>query len=318
MRILLGLKCYVWPLRPSFLCCWGLMCGMVLLLTGCANSLFYYPDRVDYEPRLQEPVAHEEVWMDAGDGLRLDGWFLKARGEARATIVFLHGNAQNLTSHVAYVNWLPAAGYNVLIVDYRGYGLSSGKPSRRGVLDDAKTAWFYARQRPDVNPEKMILFGQSLGGANAIALAGSEKLPGLKAVIADSAFSSYGRIAREKMLQIPVLGYVLWPFSPLIVSSELSPDIVVKKIAPVPLLLINGDMDEVVPASHSERLFERAGVPKLLWTLQGAGHTEAFGRFRASSAPRLLKFLDYALTGDASALDVADQGRISSVVRPAL
>lgn len=297
---------------------WLMLCIWPLWLSGCANSLFYYPDRIDYEPRLLAPVAHEDVWMDAGDGLRLHGWFLKAKGEARATIVFLHGNAQNLTSHVAYVNWLPGAGYNVLIVDYRGYGLSSGKPTRRGVLDDARTAWFYARQRPDVNPEKMILFGQSLGGANAIALAGAEKLPGLKAVIADSAFSSYARIAREKIVQIPLLGYVLWPFSPLIVSGELSPEAVVEKIAPVPLLLINGDKDEVVPASHSERLFERAGAPKLLWTLQGAGHSEAFGRFRASTSPRLLKFLDYALSGNPAALDAADQGAITRFIRTGL
>lgn len=291
---------------------WLMLGSLPLLLVGCANSVFYYPDRVNYEPRLLEPVPHEDVWMEASNGLRLHGWFLKAKGEAKGTIVFLHGNAQNLTSHVAYVNWLPAAGYNVLLVDYRGYGLSSGKPTRRGVLDDARTAWVYARQRPEVNPDKMILFGQSLGGANAIALAGSEKLPGLKAVIADSAFSSYGSIAREKMLQIPVLGYLVWPFSPLIVSNGLSPVTVVKEIAPVPLLLIHGDRDEVVPSTHSDRLYAKAGAPVLLWTVQGAGHTEAFGRFRATSALRLLKFLDYALSGDPAMLDPADQQHLSA------
>lgn len=290
-----------------------MLCLSPFGLSGCANSLFYYPDRVDYEPRLLESVPHEEVWMASTDGLRLNGWFLKARGEARGTIVFLHGNAQNLTSHVAYVNWLPAAGYNVLIVDYRGFGLSSGTPTRRGVLDDARTAWFYARQRADINPEKMILFGQSLGGAVAIALAGGEKLPGLKAVIVDSAFSSYGRIAREKLLQIPGAGYLLWPFNPLIVSNELSPDAVVKKIAPVPLLLIHGDRDEVVPATHSDRLYAKAAAPVLLWTVQGAGHAEALGRFRASTAPRLLKFLDYALSGDLAKLDADDQGKVAAV-----
>lgn len=288
-----------------------MVCALPLGLTGCANSVFYYPDRVDYEPRLLRPVPHEAVWMDGTDGLRLHGWFLKAEGEAQGTIVFLHGNAQNLTSHVAYVNWLPAAGYNVLLVDYRGYGLSPGKPTRSGVLDDARTAWFYARQRADVNPEKMILLGQSLGGANAIALAGGEKLPGLKAVIADSPFSSYGRIAREKILQIPLAGYLIWPFSPLLVSNGLSPEAVVKKIAPVPLLLIQGDRDEVVPPSHSDRLYTKAAAPVLLWTLQGAGHTEAFGRLRASTAPRLLKFLDYALSGDPAKLDPDDQAKLA-------
>lgn len=284
---------------------------LVGFLTGCANNLFYYPDRVDYESRLPVPVPHEDVWIESTEGVRLHGWFLKAQGKAKATVVYLHGNAQNLTAHAGYVDWLPAAGYNVLIADYRGYGLSTGQPSRAGVLADARASWFYALSRQDVDPQNMVLFGQSLGGANALALAGRERLPGLKAVIADSAFSSYGRIGREKMLRIPVLGYLLWPFSPLIVSSELSPEPVVANIAPAPLLLIHGDQDAVVPASHSERLLAAAGTPKWLWMLDGGGHTEAFARFRGQTAPRLLRFLDYALSGDAGLLDQADQERLA-------
>lgn len=282
-----------------------------LALSGCANHLFYFPDRVDYEPRLAMPIPHEDVWIDSSDDVRLHGWFLKAQGEAKATVVYLHGNAQNLTAHASYVDWLPAAGYNVLITDYRGYGLSVGEPSREGVLADARASWFYARSRADVNPQQMILLGQSLGGANALALAGRERLPGLKAVIADSAFSSYSRIGREKILQIPVLGYLLWPFSPLIVSAGLSPEPVIKNIAPVPVLLIHGDQDAVVPASHSDRLFERAGAPTWLWTLQGGGHTEAFARYRETLVPRVLKFMDYAVSGDISRLDQADQGELT-------
>lgn len=286
---------------------------LVLLLSlwlgGCANGLFYYPDRKDYEAQARYVIPHEDVRIVSRDGTRLHGWFLKAQGEARGTVVFLHGNAQNLTAHVLYVDWLPAAGYNVLIADYRGYGLSMGTPSRRGVYEDARAMWDYARRRPDVDPQRMILFGQSLGGANALALAGRERLPGLRAVVADSAFSSYGRIGREKILQVPVLGYLLWPFSPLIVSPGLSPQ--PEGIAPVPLLLIHGDSDSVVPYSHSERLYREAQAPKLLWTLHGGQHTEAFGRFRATAAPRLLAFFDYALSGDAARLAPEDRAALA-------
>ena len=153
----------------------------------------------------------------------------------------------------------------------------------------------------------MVLFGQSLGGANAISLAGREPLPGLRAVIADSAFGSYGRIGREKILRIPALGYLLWPFSPLIVSGGLSPEPVVENIAPVPLLFIHGEQDDVVPPSHSARLFERAGAPKWLWMLEGGGHTDAFTRYRAQAVPRVLAFLDYALSGDVSRLHPEDR-----------
>lgn len=278
-------------------------------LSGCANGLFYFPDRKDYEAQGGYAIPREDVWITSGDGTRLHGWFLKAQGEPRGTVVFLHGNAQNLTSHVLYVSWLPAAGYHVLIADYRGYGLSLGKPSRRGVYDDARAMWDYARRRPDVDPGRMILFGQSLGGANALALAGREQLPGLRAVVADSAFSSYGRIGREKILQVPLLGYLLWPFSPLIVSPGLSP--APAAVAPVPLLLIHGDRDTVVPYSHSLRLFDQARPPKLLWTLEGGQHTEAFARYRATAAPRLLAFFDYALSGDATRLDPQDRAALA-------
>ncbi|MDF2446330.1 MAG: hydrolase or acyltransferase, alpha/beta fold family [Moraxellaceae bacterium] len=283
-----------------------------LVLGGCANGLFYYPDRKDYEAQIGYSIPHEDVWIATTDNLRLHGWFLKAQGASKGTVVFLHGNAQNLTSHVLYVSWLPEAGYNVLIVDYRGYGMSLGEPTRRGVYDDARAAWHYARTRKDVDPERLILFGQSLGGATALALAGREELPGLRAVVADSAFSSYGSIGREKILQIPVLGYLLWPFSPLIVSSELSATPVVRKIAPVPLLLIHGDQDTVVPYSHSQRLYEKAEAPKLLWTLSGGQHTEAFARFRPTAAPRLLKFFEYALGGNSAHLDPEDQAALTA------
>ncbi|MDQ8037818.1 MAG: alpha/beta hydrolase [Pedobacter sp.] len=290
-------------LLRRFLVCTSLL--LPFILGGCANSLFYFPDQYNYEPHLKQPIPHEDVWIRSTDGASLFGWWLKAEGQPKATVVFLHGNAQNLTSHAAYVDWLPAAGYNVLIVDYRGYGLSVGTPTRKGVLADAKAAYDYALTRADATPERMILFGQSLGGANALTLAGREKLPGLKAVVADSAFSNYGRIGREKLLKVPVLGWILWPFSPLIVSGGLSPDQTIQNIAPVPLLLIAGDKDQIVPASHSQRLYEKAGSPKWLWTVPDAAHTEAFGRLRSTYAPRLLSFFDDVL--NAAAPDAQDQ-----------
>lgn len=279
-------------------------------LSGCANSLFYFPDRIDYEPRLARPVAHEVVWVPTPSGPPLFAWWLKAVGAPRATVLFLHGNAQNLTAHAAFVDWLPAAGYNVLIVDYRGYGLSSGEPDRAGQQVDARAAYDYARRRADATPERMILLGQSLGGANALTLAGRERLPGLKAVVADSAFSNYGRIAREKMLGVPVLGWLSWPFSPLIVSSGLSPDATIARISPVPLLLIAGGKDAIVPATHSQRLFALARPPKQLWELDDAGHTEALGRLRARVLPKLLAFLEAALRDDAVLLQTQAQEKL--------
>lgn len=295
----------------------AVMMSLAITLAGCANGVFYVPDASDQSARFDHAVPHEEVHFLSGDGTRLHGWFLKAQGSARGTIVHLHGNAENLTSHVHYVDWLPAAGYNVLAFDYRGYGQSEGWPYRRGVFEDARAAYDYARSRGDVDAQRMILLGQSLGGANAIALAGRERLPGLKAVVAESAFSDYHRIAIEKMEQIPLLlGYALLPLSTVLVSDELSPEPVAGDIAPVPLLLITGEADQTVPASHSQRLYDAARPPKLIWRLPGAGHTQAFSRYLDEYRARLLGFFDYALDGSPSALDPRDRSALESQRQP--
>lgn len=276
-------------------------------LSGCANGLFYYPShRLIDDPALAG-LKVDDVYFKSADGTLLHGEFLHAGGVARATIVHFHGNAENLSTHVRYVDWLPAEGYNVLEFDYRGYGLSAGSPSREGVYQDSLAAVRYAESRPDVDRQRLLLLGQSLGAAQAIAVAGSGQFPELRGVIAESGFSSYTRIAREKVLNIPLLGYLIWPFTPLLVSDGHAPEDVVGHIAPIPLLLIHGRLDPIVPYSHAERLYAAAGSPKLLWTIDNGGHTEAFGRFRPVAGPRLLKFLAYALSGNSADLDPADQ-----------
>ena len=284
-----------------------LLLPLVSLLTGCANGLFYFPSHKLAPDPLLDSLHVEDVYFKSGDGTLLHGEFLHATGLARATIVHFHGNAENLSTHVRYVDWLPAQGYNVLEFDYRGYGLSAGSPSREGVYQDSLAAVRYAESRSDVDRHALFLLGQSLGAAQAITVAGSGQFPELKGVIAESGFSSYTRIAREKVLGIPVLGWLIWPFTPLLVSDGHAPEDVVGKIAPIPLLLIHGRLDPVVPYSHADRLYDAASSPKLLWTIEEGGHTESFGRFRPTAGPRLLKFLDYALTGNVNALDPADR-----------
>jgi len=275
-----------------------------LLCSGCANGMFYQPDhlsRAELEhAQRDQSIPHEVVSLKAADGSRLNGWFLHARGSPRATIVYLHGNAGNLAGHIPFIAWLPAAGYNVFGIEYRGYGLSEGKATREHVLEDARAAYFYVRTRSDVDRNRLVLLGQSLGGANAITLAGRAPLPGLCAVIADSPFASYARIAGEKFEQLPYgINQVLFSVRRQLVTDELSPDQVVSRIAPVPLLLIAGDADEVVPASHSALLFGDAHEPKELWRIHGAGHIEALIRFRAQIGPALLEFLATTTGGGA-------------------
>src|SRR5262245_703487 len=179
--------------------------GLLLLaLAGCASNFFYQPDRVLYGTPAQAGLKYEQVAFPSRDGTRLVGWFLPAAGyadprNARGTVVHFHGNAQNLSAHWRYVEWLPRRGFNLFVFDYRGYGASEGSPDPKGVFEDSASALDYVRQRRDVDPGRLLVFGQSLGGANAIAVVGGGNRAGVKALAIEATFFSYSSIAADKV-----------------------------------------------------------------------------------------------------------------------
>lgn len=264
---------------------------------------FYWPDRYDYLQGHPPAIKPEPVQFQSLDGTALFGWYLHAEGQRKGVIVHLHGNAQNLSAHHRQVDWLALQGFDVLVFDYRGYGQSQGHPSRRGVFEDAVAAVKYAQSRVEAQGQPLYLLGQSLGGAIALAVAGSGQVHGLAGVVSDSAFSSYRGIVADKASQIPLLGWMLKYLVPPFVSSDYSPDAYVAHIAPVPLLLIHGDRDATVPVANAERLYALAGQPKLEWVIRGAGHIESLSRFRPWVGKPLIDFFDYCRTGDKSALE---------------
>lgn len=225
----------------------------------------------------------------------LSGWYIHAVGTPRGTVIHFHGNAQNMTAHLGFVYWLPAEGFNLFVFDYRGYGRSKGKPDRQGVFDDSVAALEYVASRKDVDRSRLLVFGQSLGGANAIAAVGATRFPGIRAVAVESAFSSYRMIVREKLGQMPVLSLLKGPLSQLLIGDDHSPDKAVANIAPVPLLVIHGTADPVVPYSHGKRLFALAREPKHLWTIEGGDHTAAFAAPSSPYRERLVKFFGAAI-----------------------
>lgn len=244
------------------------------------DNLFYHPDRIEYTTPTKDGYAYEEVLFSSHDGTQLTGWFIPATGTALGTVLHFHGNAQNMSAHYSFVSWLPANGFNLFVFDYRGYGKSDGQLSREGVYQDCIAAVEYIKNRTDIDQNKLILFGQSLGGANAIAVAGSTAFDGIVGVASDSAFSSYKGIATDH-------AGILKPFAYLLISNDFSPRKAVQNISPTPLLIIHGTDDRVVPYKHAEILFKEAREPKYLWIIESGQHTEALGRFREEIAPRL-------------------------------
>ena len=248
--------------------------GCALVCTAC-TSVFFQPDRTLFQTPGLYGLEYQPVELRAADGTALFAWFLPARGKALGSVLYLHGNGQNISTQFANVAWMPAAGFNVLALDYRGYGGSQGEPSLPGVQLDIDAAMQALLRRPDVDPTRVVVFGQSLGGALAIHyVAHSRFRDSIRALVVDSAFSDYERIGQEKL----AAAVITWPFqwfASLAIDNRYSPQASVGLLSPIPVLFIHGDADTIVPLHHSQRLFELAGFPKELWVVPGAGHIQA-------------------------------------------
>lgn len=246
--------------------CVGLLLA-VLLLPGC-SSLFFYPDRATYITPDRLNLAYEDIYLDTADGETLHGWWLPAEtpdNKVRGTVYFLHGNAQNISSHILNVSWLPEKGYNVFTIDYRGYGQSTGDPDLEGALHDVETGLRWLADKSEVKSRPLYVLGQSLGGGLGIALASEwtqrQEQPRLDGVILDGTFSGFRRIAREKLGEF----WLTWPLQ--IPLSWTIPDDYegvdhISRISPVPVMVIHSVRDGIIPFHHGKALYEAAEEPK--------------------------------------------------------
>ncbi len=271
--------------------CWG--------LTGC-NYLFYYPNQFVYSTPAQYDLTYEVVDFKSTDDTKLKGWFIPVLNmeKPKGTVIQFHGNAENMTSHYRSLIWLPAHGYNLFTFDYRGYGQSEGEADHQGSLYDAIAAIDYVQNRSGNDSEKLILIGQSIGGALAIAAAAHGSKKGIGAVIIESSFSSYQRIARDKLGDVALTWPFQWPLSLIFIRDTYSPAEWVDQLAPVPVLFIHGTADPIVPYYHSEILYQTAKEPKFFWTIEGGAHIQAFTRFGSVYQKKLLNFLDKQLQAE--------------------
>ena len=185
-----------------------------MFVSAWVERFFFYPDNLPYSTPAQFGLQSEDVWLSATDGSKLHAWFLPAQVKAKGTVLHLHGNAANVSNHLPLVAWLPARGFNVLTLDYRGFGRSQGTPSLDGVVDDAAAALAYLRTRPGVDANRLIVVGQSLGGATALRLLARESA-GVRLAVIDSAFASYRKIAREAASTAGLLA----PLAPFLMNA---------------------------------------------------------------------------------------------------
>jgi fermentation-respiration switch protein FrsA (DUF1100 family) len=274
-------------MKPRTVACWLLFLS---LYSGTACAQFYHPDKKVYGTPDQQGLKYEAVTFKSEDGTKLSGWFVPATtSPVLGTVIHYHGNAQNMTAHFSFVSWLPKEGFNVFVFDYRGYGQSAGSAKRKGIHEDSVTALNYIKSRTDIPRNKLLVFGQSLGGANAIDAVATVGIEGICGVVVDSAFYSYKDIAKDK-----APGFLV----DMAIGDDFSPGPLAPRLSPIPFLVIHGTSDSVVPYAHGKRLYQSAQEPKFLWTVQGAGHTEALSTYGKTYQPKLLAFFRDCLTGN--------------------
>ena len=255
-----------------------------LLLTffsvGC-SSFLYYPRKEQLYNPAKFNLTPENVYFTNKEKQKLHGWwFSSKKTPAKGTVIFFHGNGENLSSHFASMSWLPDAGYNYFIFDYPGYGQSEGEPGPYENVSSGQAALHWVHDNKDASP--LIIYGQSMGGVVAMRTVIEEKdrVP-MKVVIADGTFSSFQRIARKKMSS-HWLTWLLQPFAYVLLSDRWAPD--VEKISPIPMIVMHGTRDPVVEYEHGEKVFEEAREPKTFISVPEGQHGNLFwvdeGRFR--------------------------------------
>jgi len=206
-------------------------------------------------------LAYEDAWFHAEDGTRLHGWFVP-QPDAKAVVLFLHGNAGNISSRAYTLNVLNQRHrLTVLAFDYRGYGRSEGAPSERGILDDARAARAWLARRTGVAERDIVLMGRSLGGGVAVDLAAED---GARGLVLASTFTSLPDVGAHHFRWIP---------THVLMSLRLDSLSRIEQYRG-PLLQSHGNADRVIPYELGVRLFEAAPGPKRFVTIANGAHND--------------------------------------------
>ena len=255
---------------------WAIVRILALVYVGLGVIVFLFQSRFIYFPHRKlegtpEDIGlpYEEVHFSAGDGVKLHGWFVSARfvsarrgGKALGAVLFCHGNAGNISHRLVSIEQFTRLGLDVFIFDYRGYGRSEGKPSEKGTYLDAEAAWDYLARQRGIAPERIVVFGRSLGGAVAARIA-RDRRPA--AVIVESAFTSVPDMAARVLPIFPVRLLSRFRYN---TAEHVA-------AASCPVLVVHSPDDEMIPFNHGERIFQAAGEPKEFLQMTGS-HNEGF------------------------------------------
>ena len=236
---------------------WCLFAFFIYVRIIESRSVFYPYKNIQAVPS-DMGLVFEDVYFPVENNIQLNGWFVGAKKEA-ITILFLHGNAGNIGGRLEKISLFNKMGFNVFIIDYRGYGNSQGKPTELGINADARAAFDYLVTRDDIDRTKIIVYGVSLGGVPAVDLATQRDVAGL---IVDSSFTNAADMAKKILPFVP--GFML--------KTKMRSDEKIKEIT-VPKMIMHSIDDETVPFKLGQNLYSVASEPKVFLQMEG-GHND--------------------------------------------
>ena len=227
------------------------------------GSFIFFPEKLLEITPKEVGLSFEDLYLPTADGVRINAWYVPYP-DAKVALLWFHGNAGNLGHRVEQLRYLHReVRINVLMIDYREYGRSEGQVSEEGTYQDALAAYDYLAKRPDLDPTRIVSYGQSLGAAVAVELAIQRELYGL---ILEAPFTSIQAMAKVHYPWFPIGSLLSIRYDSLSKISKVS----------VPLLILHGDRDEIVPYEHGKKLYDAANAPKQFYTIQGAGHNDTY------------------------------------------
>jgi fermentation-respiration switch protein FrsA (DUF1100 family) len=248
------------------------------------DQLFvYYPEPwQDRDWARLSGLPLEEVWFQAADGARLFGWYVEAQAD-RPIILWCHGNAGNVIHRLENLKYLYQLGLSVFLFDYRGYGRSQRlRPSEEGLYQDALGAYDYLTRTRMIRPERLIVFGRSLGASVAGELASFKSAV---ALILESSFPSVEAVARFHYGGLPAH----WLLGAEFRLVDRLPQLLLQK------LIIHGDKDDIIPIELGRQVFDAAKPPKEWYVIKGADHNNTYQVGGGPYFRRLAEFIRKAL-----------------------
>jgi hypothetical protein len=250
---------------------------------GILDQFFvYHPDPwKDQDWKARSGLPLDEVWFQSGDGTKLFGWYVESAATS-AVVLWCHGNAGNIINRLENLRELYRIGLSVFIFDYRGYGRSQGKPSEEGLYQDALGAHDYLTRTRMIRPERIVIFGRSLGATVAAEVASHKPAAGL---ILESPFPSIEAVAKFHYGGLPVHWLIGAEFALIDRLPQLS----------LPKLIIHGDQDDIIPLELGRQVFEAAKPPKSFYVIEGAGHNNTYQVGGAAYFRRWAEFVQTAI-----------------------